>query len=237
MAMQAAHASCWALLILAAVGSTANAAIISQLDVCNRHTSSSMPSMSLSVSTSGVCTLASRMIAADKGSCPTSSKDPALVFKFPCTPTARPAAASGPSLNLWSSVTGPAPGTNNKTPGTKNLCDISTLHPTLYFHRVPPTYSFGYHVSGLPCSVEPATAAVLPASSSSAYALSYGLWLIPSLPAPPKAYSKQAQSCKLAVLLSDKAYVSRDSYSCSLLEWSKERTAALGRGCCTNAAV
>ncbi len=54
---------------------------------------------------------------------------------------------------------------------------------------------------------------------------------------PPKAYSKQAQSCKLAVLLSDKAYVSRDSYPCSLLEWSKERTIALGRGCCTNAAV
>jgi hypothetical protein len=125
---------------------------------------------------------------AGPGRCAAPAAGGALQLAFPCEANSDTQKhLSGPALNLWASLTAPA------TDAQAATCAITTLSPSLYYKRVPPALYYGYSVDKLPCrqlaggAVSAAAEALslgsaMTASSESRMGVSYGIWLVPSLP-------------------------------------------------------
>lgn len=60
-------------------------------------------------------------------------------------------------------------------------CNITTLSPTLYFHSVPPLYSYGFSVDKIPCAYQAATAFARMAATPTSSSMQYGFWLVPAI--------------------------------------------------------
>ncbi|WIA35713.1 hypothetical protein OEZ86_004115 [Tetradesmus obliquus] len=233
------------LLLLLALAGAVPASVV-QLDVCNMHAHvSSAPSMALSVK-DGMCTVSSMAMAGNSVSssssssssssrgCAVSSSNEAVVLSFACRPRASAAAkqAVGPAVNVWASIpdTPLAAAAGAATPAAASSCNLTTLNPGLYFHRSPPLYLYGYSVQGLPCQrLQAGHAAMQAAGSSGAAATQSGLWLLPSLPAPPKEFSTAKQTCHIVLDLAAQSYISNASFPCSMVPAPFEQ---LGAGCC-----
>jgi hypothetical protein len=85
----------------------------------------------------GTCTIVTGVLppnATRKADAP----DPgALVLSFPCAPSAlRPLRAEGPALNLWAGVPGGPDATRSPNATRQAVCDVTTLNPVVYFHKV-----------------------------------------------------------------------------------------------------
>eukprot|EP00877_Chromochloris_zofingiensis_P007184 jgi/Chrzof1/2719/Cz11g26130.t1 len=223
-------AVCWALcFLLFAV--TASTAPVSQVDVCNLHkpVAGGVAPMTVTVF-QGICTVSGLTMPSNNASCSVSKNDAALVFKFPCKESSIRSLpkVNGPALNLWSSMSGQAASNKRGAGAISQTCNITTLSPTLYFHSVPPLYSYGFSVDKIPCAYQAATAFARMAATPTSSSMQYGFWLVPAIKVSKTSEAKAAQMCQL-VVTSAKTYVSVNKYPCKLMD---QPTALLGKGCC-----
>lgn len=205
-----------------------------QLDICNLSDS---PSMLLTATPDGLCTITNRVLpaAANETAAAAAADGSALQFSFKCAPSTFSASSKieGPALNLWAGMTRSAgydaasPAGDKAAAGT---CAITTLNPVLYFHRqANPLFHYGYSVAGLPCKAVPAGDKAVPSTDDltsqaapadvATVGVVYGLALVPSLPTPSMAsgspekagnarfYSTAAQSCKLLVTAMGRSFM------------------------------
>lgn len=217
-----------------------------QLDVCGLHKSMNKgPTTTIEYDKErGMCTITSRMMKGGN-TCPVGPYDGAMVLKFPCREDTSNMKITGPALNIWANykATPAAASTaaSRRADAAMGVCDVTTLSPPLYYHHLPPVYNYGYKVEGLPCQLMTSSTDSVNAlnrggsnyavpSGNEAAALTYGIWLKPSLAGPTeKGFSTQAQMCRLAATVTTSTFLSLTEFPCT---FTKLPLRELGKGCC-----
>lgn len=191
--------------------------------------------------TRGTCTITGRTMA-DKGSCSGSANNGGLMLRYPCKPfNGTTPKIQGPAMNLWVSPAAAA-STGSRAlmlpNGQSATCNMTMLAPALYYHmRTPPVYTYGYQLRGLPCGTMKSADAVgalrkpgTMLKSGERFAMTYGLWVMPTLPGPQdKQFSTASQKCTLIATAVGKTFHSTSSFPCNFRPMP---ASALGKGCC-----